>query len=48
VPESRKEELTDYPLKIIDRHGGTIAARSSTGKGAEFIVVLPVRQKKRK
>jgi signal transduction histidine kinase len=34
--------------KIIDRHGGTIAARSSTGKGAEFIVVLPVRQKKRK
>ena len=34
--------------KIIDRHGGTIAARSSSGKGAEFIVVLPVRQKKRK
>ncbi len=34
--------------KIVDRHGGTISARSSSGKGAEFIVVLPVRQKKRK
>lgn len=34
--------------KIVDRHGGTISARSSAGKGAEFIVVLPVRQKKRK
>jgi len=34
--------------KIVDRHGGTIAARSSSGKGAEFIVVLPVKQKKRK
>lgn len=34
--------------KIVDRHGGTISARSSAGQGAEFIVVLPVRQKKRK
>ncbi|MFZ5770711.1 MAG: ATP-binding protein [Thermodesulfobacteriota bacterium] len=34
--------------KIVDRHGGTISARSAAGKGAEFIVVLPVRQIKRK
>ncbi|MBU0908781.1 MAG: hypothetical protein KKA54_06330 [Proteobacteria bacterium] len=34
--------------KIVDRHGGTIAAHSSSGKGAEFIIVLPVRQKKGK
>ena len=30
--------------KIVERHGGTISARSSCGKGAEFIVVLPVKQ----
>lgn len=34
--------------KIVDRHGGTISARSASGKGAEFIIVLPVRQIKRK
>ena len=34
--------------KIVERHGGSISARSSAGQGAEFIVVLPVRQKKKK
>jgi PAS domain S-box-containing protein len=30
--------------KIVERHGGTISARSSPGKGATFIVTLPVKQ----
>jgi signal transduction histidine kinase len=34
--------------KIVERHGGSISAHSSAGKGAEFIVELPLRQKKRK
>jgi PAS domain S-box-containing protein len=32
--------------KIVDRHGGTITARSSPGKGATFVVTLPVKQPK--
>ncbi len=32
--------------KIVERHGGTITARSTPGKGAAFIVTLPVAQKK--
>jgi PAS domain S-box-containing protein len=30
--------------RITERHGGTITARSTPGKGATFIVTLPVRQ----
>lgn len=30
--------------KIVERHGGTITARSTPGEGATFIVDLPVRQ----
>lgn len=32
--------------KIVDRHGGTISARSKPGLGAAFIVTLPVEQTK--
>jgi signal transduction histidine kinase len=32
--------------KIVDRHGGTITARSTPGKGSTFIVTLPVTQPK--
>ncbi|MDX6383311.1 MAG: hypothetical protein QOK48_884 [Blastocatellia bacterium] len=32
--------------KIVDRHSGTITARSSPGKGATFVVTLPVIQPK--
>jgi PAS domain S-box-containing protein len=32
--------------KIVERHGGTITARSAPGHGATFIVTLPVRQPK--
>jgi PAS domain S-box-containing protein len=32
--------------KIVERHGGTITARSSPGKGATFIIMLPMRHKK--
>jgi signal transduction histidine kinase len=32
--------------KIADRHGGTITARSTPGKGSTFLVTLPVRQQK--
>jgi PAS domain S-box-containing protein len=30
--------------KIVERHGGTLTARSSSGQGATFIVTLPVKQ----
>lgn len=30
--------------KIIDRHGGFITARSTTGEGSTFIVTLPLKQ----
>lgn len=32
--------------RIVDRHHGTINARSKPGKGAKFIVTLPTRQSK--
>ncbi|TWF44138.1 phospho-acceptor domain-containing protein [Chitinophaga polysaccharea] len=32
--------------KVIDKHGGIITARSREGKGATFIIVLPLRQGK--
>jgi signal transduction histidine kinase len=30
--------------KIVDRHGGGITARSTPGRGATFVVTLPVEQ----
>jgi light-regulated signal transduction histidine kinase (bacteriophytochrome) len=30
--------------KIVERHGGTITARSRSGEGATFVVTLPLRQ----
>ena len=30
--------------KIVDRHGGTITARSTPGEGATFVVTLPLHQ----
>jgi signal transduction histidine kinase len=30
--------------KIVERHGGTITAHSTPGKGATFVVTLPVHQ----
>ena len=32
--------------KIVERHGGTITARSKPGEGATFIVTLPLLQEK--
>jgi signal transduction histidine kinase len=32
--------------KIVDRHGGTITARSSPGMGTTFVVTMPVTQPK--
>ncbi len=32
--------------KIVERHGGTITAQGGAGKGASFVVTLPVRQPK--
>jgi PAS domain S-box-containing protein len=34
--------------KIVERHGGTITARSSVGKGTTFIITLPITQQKTK
>jgi two-component system, NtrC family, sensor kinase len=32
--------------KIVDRHGGTITARSTPGQGTTFVVTMPVIQPK--
>ena len=32
--------------KIVERHGGTVTARSAVGEGATFIVALPLVQPK--
>lgn len=31
--------------KVAERHGGTITAKSRTGKGTKFVVILPVKQR---
>jgi signal transduction histidine kinase len=30
--------------KIVERHGGSISARSTPGQGAEFVIILPLKQ----
>ena len=30
--------------KIVERHGGSIVAKSDPGKGATFVVMLPVKR----
>jgi len=30
--------------KIVERHGGTITARSTVGQGSTFSITLPIRQ----
>jgi two-component system CheB/CheR fusion protein len=30
--------------RIIEKHNGSIIAKSTEGKGSDFIIVLPVRQ----
>ncbi len=30
--------------KIVERHGGTIAAKSAVGSGATFTITLPITQ----
>lgn len=32
--------------KIVDRHGGLISARSKEGEGSQFLITLPMKQKK--
>jgi signal transduction histidine kinase len=32
--------------RIVERHGGEITAKSEPGKGAMFLVTLPVRAEK--
>jgi signal transduction histidine kinase len=32
--------------KIVEKHGGLIAVKSSEGHGAEFKIILPMKQKK--
>ena len=34
--------------KIVERHGGTLTARSSAGNGAMFIATMPITQNKEK
>jgi signal transduction histidine kinase len=31
--------------KIVERHSGTITAKSISGKGSTFIITLPIKQK---
>jgi len=31
--------------KIVERHGGTLTARSTPGEGSTFIITLPEKQR---